>query len=51
MYIAQRIFEDAIKKHFNLSDHEISFFFMIFKASVLIQLTNIKQLCIDHFVR
>ena len=30
----------------------ISFFFsMIFKASLLIQITNINQLCIDHFVR
>ena len=27
------------------------FFFMIFKASLLIQITNIDQLCIDHFVR
>ena len=26
-------------------------FFMIFKASLLIQVTNIHQLCIDHFVR
>ena len=29
----------------------ISFFFMIFKASSLIQITNINQLYIDHFVR
>ena len=29
----------------------ISFFFMIFKANLLIQITNINQLCIDHFVR
>ena len=27
------------------------FFFMIFKASLLIQITNINQLYIDHFVR
>ena len=29
----------------------ISFFLMIFKASLSIQITNINQLCIDHFVR
>ena len=28
-----------------------SIFSMIFKASSLIQITNINQLCIDHFVR
>ena len=27
------------------------FIFMIFKGSLLIQITNINQLCIDHFVR
>ena len=26
------------------------FVFMIFKASLLIQITNINQLCINHFV-
>ena len=29
----------------------ISFFFMIFKASLLIKITKINQLCIHHFVR
>ena len=29
----------------------ISFFVMIFKASLLIQITNINQLCIANFVR
>ena len=26
-------------------------FFLIFRASLLIKITNINQLCIDHFVR
>ena len=34
-----------------LATKSFRFFFMIFKASLLIQITNINQLCIDHFVR
>ena len=44
------IFQDKL---YILSWQQIHFvlFFMIFKASLLIQITNINQLSIDHFVR
>ena len=38
------------KYYYWVVNQVISFLFMIFKASLLIQITNINQLCIDHFV-
>ena len=38
-------------KNIRLATKSFRFFFMIFKATLLIQITNIDQLCIDYFVR
>ena len=37
--------------YIGLATKSFRIFFMIFKASLLIQITNINQLYIDHFVR
>ena len=46
-----RLFVCEIGVNYWVGNKVISFFSMIFKASLLIQITNINQLCIDHFVR